>query len=262
MSLKTMYCNNCGQQGHVFRTCSEPIISAGILLLRGMYEPATLPCDPKTMSVLMVRRKDSMSYVEFIRGKYDLTNMSFIEKLISNMTQLEQKWITEETFELLWNKLWGNSRESHGLEYDIAQERFNSLDKRAIVSRFPSKYRDPEWGFPKGRRMRGETDLDCAIREFFEETNIQKEAYRVLPDVSFTEIFKGTNDVMYKHVYFVALLENSKSINLKQKLTISQRREVSCVDWKTITESKLITRPHYTERRKLLENLEKYISSK
>jgi len=257
-----MYCNNCGQQGHVFRTCKDPIISAGILLLRGMFEPTKIPCDPKTVSVLMVKRKDSMSYVEFMRGKYDLDNMEFIGKLVSNMTQLEQKWITEESFETLWNKLWGNSRDAHGLEFDIAQERFNTLDRKALVSRHPSPYRDPEWGFPKGRRMRGESDLDCAIREFFEETNIPKEAYKVLPEVYFTEVFEGTNNVMYKHVYYAALLENSKYINLKQKLTVTQRREISCVDWKTISESKSITRPHYVARRTMIESVEKYISSK
>jgi len=256
-----MYCNNCGQQGHVFRTCKDPIISCGVLLLRGLYEPMKLPADPKAVSVLMVKRKDSMSYVEFIRGKYDLDNMSFVEKLISNMTQLEQKWITEESFETLWNKLWGNGRDSHGLEFDLAQERFNSLDKKAIVSKCPSKYRDPEWGFPKGRRMKGESDLDCAIREFFEETNIPKEAYKVMPEVYFTEVFRGTNDVLYKHVYYLALLENSKVMNIKQKLTLSQRREVSAVDWKTLSESKMITRAHYTERKRIIDEVSTYVSS-
>jgi 8-oxo-dGTP pyrophosphatase MutT (NUDIX family) len=209
----------------------------------------------------MVKRKDSMSYVEFIRGKYELENILLIQKLVSNMTRLEQKWIVEETFENLWDRLWGNSRDSHGLEYDLAQDRFNSLNRKELVEKFPSPYSDPEWGFPKGRRMRGETDLECAVREFFEETNIPKEAYK-MTDTSFTEVFKGTNNVMYKHVYYIALLDNSKVINLKQKLTLSQRREVSSVDWKTLTESKAITRPHYTERRKMIENLEKYISSK
>jgi len=138
-----MYCNNCGQQGHVFRTCKDPIISCGIMLLRGMYEPMKLPVDPKTVSVLMVKRKDSMAYVEFIRGKYELSNLPFVEKLVSNMTQLEQQWLVEETFENLWNKLWGNGRESHGLEFDLAQERFNSLDRKSLVTKFASKYRDP-----------------------------------------------------------------------------------------------------------------------
>lgn len=261
MSFRPMYCNNCGQQGHVFRTCKDPIISCGIMLLRGMYEPMKLPVDPKTVSVLMVKRKDSMAYVEFIRGKYELSNLPFVEKLVSNMTQLEQQWLVEETFENLWNKLWGNGRESHGLEFDLAQERFNSLDRKSLVTKFASKYRDPEWGFPKGRRMRGESDLDCAIREFSEETNIPKEAYQVIPTVSFTEVFKGTNNVMYKHVYYLAILLNSKIMNLKQKLTLSQRREVSAVDWKTLSESKAITRPHYVERKKVIDEVEAHISS-
>jgi len=109
--------------------------------------------------------------------------------------------------------------------------------------------------------MRGESDLDCAIREFSEETNIPKEAYQVIPTVSFTEVFKGTNNVMYKHVYYLAILLNSKIMNLKQKLTLSQRREVSAVDWKTLSESKAITRPHYVERKKVIDEVEAHISS-
>lgn len=35
---------------------------------------------------LMVQRKDSVAYVEFIRGKYDLSNKTYIEKMFRNMT--------------------------------------------------------------------------------------------------------------------------------------------------------------------------------
>lgn len=255
-----MYCNNCGQQGHVFKTCKDPIISCGLILVRGIYEPMTLPCDPRTVSTLMVRRKDSMAYVEFIRGKYELTDTAFLNKLISNMTILEQTWIVQETFDKLWMKLWGNGRDASGIEFDNAKEKFNLLNRKDYVERNVSAYKDPEWGFPKGRRMRGESDLDCAIREFVEETNIPSESYDIIPDAVFTEVFKGTNDVMYKHVYFLALLKNSKSMDLK-KLTIVQRREISCVDWKTISEVRNITRPHYTERKKIMDKVETYISS-
>jgi len=50
-------------------------------------------------------------------------------------------------------------------------------------------------------------------------------------------------------------------MNLKQKLTLSQRREVSAVDWKTLSESKAITRPHYVERKKVIDEVEAHISS-
>ena len=256
-----MYCNNCGKEGHVFRTCKDPIISCGIVLLRGIYEPLKLPADPTTVSALMVKRKDSISYMEFIRGKYEVSDTEYVQRLISNMTVSEQNGIVEHSFETLWTQLWGPSRDTFGGEYDIAHDKFNRLNRFELVSSVPSSFKDPEWGFPKGRRMRGETDLDCAVREFTEETNIPREAYSVCEHLSFTEIFTGTNGVKYKHVYFVALLQNSRLINLKQKLTVSQRREISGIDWKTLSECKKITRPHYTERKKVIGEIERAIWS-
>jgi 8-oxo-dGTP pyrophosphatase MutT (NUDIX family) len=108
--------------------------------------------------------------------------------------------------------------------------------------------------------MRGETDLDCAIREFEEETNIPKEAYVIREDLVFTETFVGTNKVKYRHIYFVTLLKDSKIFNLNQKLTALQRREVSNVEWKTLTECKKITRPHYVERKTMITELERKLS--
>lgn len=255
-----MFCNNCGDKGHVFRTCKDPVISCGILLLRGVYEPLKLPVDPRTVSVLMVKRKDSMSYMEFIRGKYELDNLEYIGRLIKNMTTSEQKLIVEEEFDTLWTRLWGSGRDSHSQEYMNSKEKYEKLDRKALVNMNVSPYNDTEWGFPKGRRMRGETDVECAVREFFEETNISRDCYTLKEDVEFTETFSGTNNIQYRHKYFVALLKESRSINLKQKLTPMQSKEISSVDWKTLSECKSIIRPHYVERKKLVSEVEKFVA--
>jgi 8-oxo-dGTP pyrophosphatase MutT (NUDIX family) len=255
-----MYCNNCGDKGHVFRSCPDPVISCGILFLRGIYEPLELPVDPKTVSVLMVRRKDSMSYMEFIRGKYDLHDMEYVKRQLLNMTVQEQKLITTEKFETLWAKLWGNGRDVNSPEYESALSKFNSLNLKKLILESPSLFHEPEWGFPKGRRMRGESDVECAIREYTEETNIPRDAYDVREDLVFSETFVGTNNIKYKHIYFVAILKDSKRINLTQKLTPIQRREVSGVEWKTLSECKNITRPHYVERKKMITELERSVS--
>ena len=255
-----MYCNNCGDKGHVFRLCPDPIISCGILFLRGIREPLQLPSDPKSLSVLMVRRKDSMSYMEFIRGKYDSRDTEYVKKQLQNMTTHEQLFIQKESFETLWTKLWGNNRDTNSTEYELSESKFKSLDLKKLIAEVPSKFVEPEWGFPKGRRMRGETDLECAIREYFEETNIPPEAYTVREDLVFTEVFTGTNNVRYKHIYFVAILKDSKQINLTQKFTSSQRREISNIAWKTLKECKDITRPHYTERKNMITELERIVS--
>jgi 8-oxo-dGTP pyrophosphatase MutT (NUDIX family) len=220
-----------------------------------------LPIDPAHVSVLMVRRKDSMAYMEFIRGKYDPTDSAYIKRLLSNMTISEQKAIETEEFDTLWSKLWGQGRDTHSLEYEISRTNYDTIDRKTLISQARSVHVEPEWGFPKGRRSKGETDVDCAVREFWEETNISSEAYHVLEKVSFTEVFTGTNNVKYKHVYFVALLKDSKLIDLSQKLTSMQRREVSAVSWKTLKECKDITRPHYVERKAMIGELERRIQT-
>jgi 8-oxo-dGTP pyrophosphatase MutT (NUDIX family) len=261
MVERIMYCNNCGESGHVFRSCPSPVISCGILFIRGTYEPLVLPADPRTIGVLMVRRKDSMSYMEFVRGKYELHDIEYLKKQLQNMTVAEQHLIVNEQFETLWTKLWGNGRDLDSPEYEMAKHKFESLDRKLLVALVPSKFSEPEWGFPKGRRMRGETDIQCAEREFFEETNIPKESYIIRHDMTFSETFTGTNGVRYKHIYFVATMKDSKIMNLKQKFTPNQRREISSIGWKTLSECKNITRPHYVERKKMITELERRIST-
>jgi 8-oxo-dGTP pyrophosphatase MutT (NUDIX family) len=209
----------------------------------------------------MVKRKDSMAYMEFIRGKYEMGNQEYLDRLIGNMTLPEQKLIVAEEFDTLWTKLWGQGRDTHSTEYEISKSKYYQLDRKDITERNKSKYSEPEWGFPKGRRMRGESDSECAEREFFEETNISPEAYTLHSDLKFTETFKGTNNILYRHIYFVALLKDSKIINLKQKLTFMQSKEVSEVDWKSMSECKSVIRPHYAERLLLLGQVERLIAT-
>lgn len=259
MNTKNMYCNNCGSRGHLFKTCKDPVTSCGILLLKEKSEPMKLPVNPAYTSVLMVRRKDSMAYMEFMRGKYDIANTEFVKRLVSNMTIQEQQLIVNETFDTLWLKLWGPGRDTHSIEYELSKTQYETVDRKALVEAAPSVYVEPEWGFPKGRRSKGETDIECAIREFWEETNIPRDAYEILPNLSFTEIFTGTNEVKYKHIYFVALLKDSNHATIKQKLNHIQQREIASVSWKTLQECKTITRPHYVERKLLIDDLERKI---
>ena len=256
-----MYCNNCGKKGHVFKGCKEPIISCGLILLRGIYEPLVFPVSSKTVSALMVRRKDSMCYTEFLRGKYSLGDPTYMKKLISNMTVTEQKRFAEEDFDTLWTALWGPGKDVHSMEYEISKEKFNTLNRVELIKTVPSIYTESEWGFPKGRRARGETDLDCAIREFTEETNIPTNSYAVCKDLRFTEVFSGTNNVKYMHIYFIAKLIASSEIDLKQAFTSMQQKEISAIAWKTLAESKAITRPHYIERKELIHTIEKTIET-
>ena len=250
-----MYCNNCGEKGHVFRGCKDPVLSCGLVVL----ETPTIPAAVGTVRVLMIRRKDSMSFAEFMRGKYDPTNSEYVGRLLSNMTTSEQHDIAHKPFDELWRQLWGDDHSSN--EYVVSKEKFSSLDTAKLVAEFASVYSEPEWGFPKGRRVRTETDLECAVREFGEETNVPREAYVVLNNILLEETFTGLNGVQYRHVYFVALLSKPELVNLGQKMTYMQKREISGIGWKTMVECHGYVRPHHVERAKMLDQLTEIVKT-
>jgi 8-oxo-dGTP pyrophosphatase MutT (NUDIX family) len=200
-----------------------------------------------------------MAYTEFLRGKYNSLDTPYIKKLLSNMTVEEQTRIATEEFDSLWTRLWGIGKDCHSIEYEISREKYNSLSRKKIVSEAPSVHEEPEWGIPKGRRTRGETDLQCGIREFYEETNIPETAYKVT-DICLTETFAGTNNTQYRHVYYVARMLSSTQINLTQKFTPMQQKEISAIEWKTLAQCKNLIRPHYVERKQLIEDMERIIA--
>ncbi len=218
------------------------MLSCGVLLI----DSAILPVSSNTVQVMMIRRKDSMSFAEFMRGKYDPDDEPYVATLIKNMTLKEQAAIASETFEVLWKQLWGDDRTS--ADYAPSRDKFNQLDRVRFMRENLSEYIEPEWGFPKGRRMRGETDMACAVREFGEETNVPREAYTVLKNILFEETFMGLNNVQYRHVYFVALLTQTDLVNVNQRFTPMQRREISGIAWKTLAEAEGLVRPHHIER--------------
>lgn len=244
----TMFCNNCGGKGHLFRTCKDPVLSCGIVLVNS----ATLPVNPVEIQVLMVRRKDSLSFAEFMRGKYDPADKDYVSRLFKNMTFKEQVSIVGGSFDILWKQLWGDDRTT---DYLSSKEKFEQLNRTELMAHNLSKYEEPEWGFPKGRRIRGESDMDCAIREFTEETNVPREAYTLLKNIVLEETFTGLNNIRYRHVYFVALVKHPDLIDLTQRFTPMQRREISGIAWKTIAECEDLIRPHHVERPGMVRQL-------
>jgi 8-oxo-dGTP pyrophosphatase MutT (NUDIX family) len=250
-----MYCNNCGGKGHLFRTCKDPVLSCGLLLI----DHPTLPLPSANHHVLMIRRKDSMSFAEFLRGRYDPTDTAYVSTLVKNMTLKEQALVVSEPFETLWKLLWGDDRNSP--DFVSSRDRFNQLDRLSLMRENLSEYTEPEWGFPKGRRMRGETDLACAVREFHEETNIPRDAYLVLKNMVLEETFTGLNNVRYRHLYFVALLRKPELVNLTQKFTPMQRREISGIAWKSFPDAEALVRPHHIQRRDMLDQLKSILET-
>ena len=79
---KSNICNNCGKTGHIFSQCKMPIISYGVILFRSSQ---------RGIEYLMIRRKDSFGFIDFVRGKYIPQNLIHIQKIINEMSINEKE---------------------------------------------------------------------------------------------------------------------------------------------------------------------------
>lgn len=267
-------CRNCGHIGHLYRDCSRPITSFGIICYR-------MNSTPINTEYLMIQRKDSLCFMEFIRGKYDLKNSTYIRHLLSGMTQDERKLLLSKTFDELWNYVWYQPcmpRQTN--EYNHAKTKFDTLfngvihgdsktNSKVITLAFLietsiSIHDDPEWGFPKGRRKVHEEDLKCAVREFTEETCIMGNDIEIDENMPpFEEIFFGTNNVLYRHVYYIAHIKKNVNSDIRIDPTnINQAREVRAIKWFTFADGLVHIREHNSERKELFQQIHKLILQK
>ena len=66
------------------------------------------------------------------------------------------------------------------------------------------------YGFPKGHRRKGETELDCALRECMEETGIAPE---IIPNLKRTVKYFVHNTNLKQVIYFVGKYDYNTELN-------------------------------------------------
>ena len=239
---RKIYCSNCGIEGHFFRDCDLPITSYGIIAMR---QTAT------GTQYLLICRRDSLSFIEFVRGKYSITEREYLHALLSNMTQAEHAKIRSLTFEQLWRSVWGSAADTHKTDFELSQRKFKALgDIGALLDAHPTPWLEPEWGFPKGRRNTNETDLGGAMREFREETNLRDSQFNVLQNVlPLVESFQGSNNIQYCHKYYLAICPLDTEVAVHHE-NPHMSREIGNIGWFTLEEALAKLRP--PEKREIL----------
>tara|TARA_B100000900_G_scaffold397004_1_gene396878 strand:+ start:73 stop:876 length:804 start_codon:yes stop_codon:yes gene_type:complete len=253
------FCNNCGKLGHVFHNCKKPITSSGIICVKK---------DNNQLKYLTICRKDTLGYVDFIRGKYPLYNKDYIRNIIDEMTDNEKHKLLTMNFQELWVDLWGSFiRMQYQQEEKISKQKFNQIKEgvymfekdfynlESLINESETNWKTPEWGFPKGRRNYMETDTVCAVREFNEETGFNENDYQMIKNiVPYEEIFMGSNYKTYKHKYYLAIY---KGIN--NKTDKFQKEEVSNMKWLSLNQCLEHIRPYNLEKKEIINNIDKIL---
>ena len=274
-----LQCRNCNMHGHVFRNCNSPTISYGIIAARvfRVANSSETGAERKEVRYLLIQRRDSLSFIDFVRGKYHPQNLAYLQQLFRSMTDDERALVSDPAtdFAALWATVWHRPIGSHqGHEYAEARASYESLREgyllrtgggeaggavtpvslAALVATTESAYpTEREWGFPKGRRKVKEPDAAAAVREFSEETLYAPTDIELVPGCKpIDETFQGTNGVRYRHVYFVARMREGVAEPVADARNVrEQAREVREVRWCTRDEVLARMRPHNVERRHL-----------
>ena len=182
----------------------------------------------------MIERKDSISYIEFLRGKYKIEDSEYIQLLFNRMSVLEKDVILNNNFNILWNNLW-YSNISSKKDYLRSYNKFILLDLKNYINNSTINYLNNEWEIPKGRRNLNETDIECAKREFQEETNITQNDYDLLKNIEpFEEEYIGSNNIVYKNIYYIGKIKVNNYNLYIDKQNRDQVSEIRSIKWFSI----------------------------
>jgi len=245
---KRYVCNNCGIYGHLFYKCKKPIMSFGIICFR--KNPET-----KQIQYLMLRRKDTLGFVDFLRGKYNQYNDFHLFNIFNEMTTEEKLDILNLSYCELWSRLWNKQNETYDKKN---MEKFNYVVKNKRKLLELDGWDEPEWGFPKGRRNTKENDFDCSIREFEEETGYESKYLTMIKNVGyFEETFTGSNMKSYRHKYYLCKADFKHT----QNESLYQKSEIGNLKWMTYEECLTKIRNYNYEKKNMLFKINNIINN-
>lgn len=230
---------------------------------------------------MMVSRRFSLGFVEFIRGKYDVCDTNGIINLFEQMYDDEICMIKRNTYDTILYYFLNRKNESKDIvlnriyegkyanEYCEAKIKFDILrqprdensnvpwDLNFYTKHIKPRWKKPEWGFPKGRRdKRNEENVNCACREFEEETGYNSSGYVLLNKIEpIEETLTGTNGVNYKHIYYLAINKYEEDL---AKMNYDSF-EIGEIRWFTYEEAMTNIRPYHKEKKKILTRIYLFI---
>jgi 8-oxo-dGTP pyrophosphatase MutT (NUDIX family) len=279
---RNVYCVNCGEKGHVVKDCDGPITSFGIIAFKMVYDKNDEKYDKNTRMVetinllespnvcnldvypkvkfLMIQRKDTMGYIDFIRGKYpddEIGKKRMLNVFLQEMIPEEKENLLNKDFNTLWSELWLNkASKTYKNEYGQAKQKYMMLDVTRLVNNSKTHFKHTEFSFPKGRRGLKENNIACAEREFFEETGYTKDHYEFIKNYpTVHEEFVGTNGVRYRHIYYLVKMKDNIPPPKVDYTNILQVGEVQNLAWLTYEECMKFIRPYDSAKKRCLRKV-------
>jgi len=256
------------------KQCTQPITSFGAIVfrVRGGWNQAkslltsdsaitgleTVPSS--NIEYLLIQRRDSLGFIDIVRGKYKADDYDYIRQQVRGMTSEEQGRLLTLPFETLWEQLWGVVPEGsnhYRSEKETSKTKLEGLRSgtpslQTLVDEAAQKWGTPEWGFPKGRRDVGESEYACALRELREETGLNEtDVIPVKNMETIKELFFGSNRIQYCHKYYIFFVQDEKEL-VYDRNNPHMRQEIGDLRWCSLEEGLHLIRPDNSEKREVL----------
>jgi 8-oxo-dGTP pyrophosphatase MutT (NUDIX family) len=207
---------------------------------------------PDETRFLITKKRNTYEYISIIRGHWrDLTHL---KKLYSECSKNEQTLLLTKQFDVLWSDLWIRPPSTGCLKGELTpsevrvamakfRKRFFQLQALRPKLKEVTTHGNCLWEFPKGRKdTPSESELECALREFQEETNIPSRHLTPPIRAQVAEEHRGSDKMFYKTVYFVLSIDRvvipSNSVRTPLRVTLSEEAKV--LRWATLEECKTL----------------------
>jgi ADP-ribose pyrophosphatase YjhB (NUDIX family) len=279
-----MICIRCGEEYHTCKNCTNAITSFGLVVFAKrknlhqvgkLYESTdTYKCNNKKAHALtptdskyciynrfvqnlddqdyyflLVERKDTIAYISLVQGIRN-SNEKLIKDYISELTCYERYKLCNYTWEQLFETTGSYKRNNQ----EESRQQFDSFDK-SFLDDIYCKHSTADYVIPKGKLKIKESTLECAIREFAEESGYSENDIIIRPDLGiWTEEFTA-NENLYKNVYYVAELLSNATIKVPLNMNKEQCREVGNVGWFNIKEAVDIIRETHFQKKGILYSI-------
>ena len=204
------------------------------------------------LKILLINRKVSLNFIEFLRGKYSISNKNYISKMISMMTKNEFNMLKTMKSSDLWMYVWGDIKYKN--VYIKSLKRYNLI--KTYLMKLPEPiYDEPEWEFPKGRAEYRETSYECANREFCEETGLTNNNYEIINIKPILNEYIATNKIKYINKYYFSELVVKPNEFIINPLIKEQFNEIGKIKLCSLQEANKLIREYQKGKITILNNI-------